>query len=174
MELGTQLRDLPEAVDDRFGNNSLFLGLQEHKIQYMVPPHSMVRGEVLLAGGAVIFGTFCGRLICAQGSVIIKKGAIFEGELEADQVFVDGAVRAVSGPTAALIGLLGRTTPAAVNPVATGLISAFNSKLVEGGLSRLVGRHSLAISNAAEGKADVASRNFAVHGRGFAARYVPF
>lgn len=161
---------LPE---EHFGENSIVLDVREHHIQYMVPPHSLVRGEMLLSGGAVIFGTFCGRLICSKGSVIIKKGAIFEGEIEADQVWVDGEIRALSSGTASLLNLLGASTPAAGKSAAASLARLYPSKPATGGMSRLVGRQQIGVSNAALGKADVASQSFAIHGRDFAARYLP-
>lgn len=161
------------AADEEFGENAVALDLREHQIGYVVPPNSLVRGELLLSCGALIVGSFCGRLVCSKGSVVIKRGATFEGEIEADQVWIDGEVRSLSSNTVVMLSLLGRSTPAGAAPALAGLSSVYKQALVSGSLSRIVGRECIAVSNAAIGKADIASKSFAVHGKNFAARYLP-
>ncbi|MDF2461875.1 MAG: hypothetical protein K0Q43_110 [Ramlibacter sp.] len=173
MDLQTQAPISLPASDEEYGENAVALDLREHQIGYVVPPNSLVRGEVLLSSGALIIGSFCGRLVCSHGSVIIKKGATFEGEIEADQVWIDGEIRPMSANTVVMLSLLSRSTPPGAAPALAGLSGVYTQRLVAGSLSRIVGRECIAVSNAASGKADIASKSFAVHGKNFAARYLP-
>lgn len=164
---------VPTTTRDEFAENAISLDLRTHQIGYIVPPNSLVRGELLLSTGALIVGSFCGRLVCSSGAVIIKHGAVFEGEIEADQVWIDGEVRPVSAPTAQMLSLLSRSTPSGASGAIAGLATTYKQRLAEGDMSRIVGRDAVAISNAAAGKADVASKSFAAHSSKFAARYLP-
>jgi len=161
------------TTEQEQAEQELALDLGEHQIGMVVPSNSLVRGEFLLSAGVVIDGTFCGRLVCSSGSVFIRHSAIFEGEVEADQVWIDGEVRPVSRPTAQIIEQAARSTPPAASRALAGLTATYKKKIAEGDLSRIVGRECVAISNAARGKADVASKSFAAHGSKFAARYLP-
>jgi hypothetical protein len=172
LQFGASDHDLA-ITDDEHSEHAVSLDLKEHQIGFIVPANSLLRGEFLLSTGALILGSVCGRLVCSQGSIIVHRGATFEGEMEADQVFVDGEVRNISGSTAQLLAHTARTTPAAAAGALAGLAGTFKQKIAEGSMSRIVGRQCVAISNMAAGKADIASTNFAAHGRSFAARYLP-
>lgn len=160
--------------DEEYVEHAVELDLREQGIGYVVPVNSMIRGELLLSTGAVIAGTFCGRLVCSQGTVALLKGSVFEGEIEAEKVWIDGDVRNISPATAQLLGLTARTTPEQARPAMGGLINGFRTKLVEGGMSRIVGRSEVCIAASATGRADVCASSFAAHGKKFAARYFPF
>lgn len=175
MEFGQEVEGslaLPTTPDD-FAEGAITLDLREQNIGFVVPPNSLVRGEFLLSTGALIVGSFRGRLVCSRGSVIIQRGATFEGEVEADQVWVDGEVRSVTAPTVQMLTLLTRSTPPAAGSAQACLAGAYKQRLAEGSLSRIVGRECVAVSSSAVGKADIASRSFAAHGSKFAARYLP-
>ena len=164
---------MPATTPEEYTDEAVSLDLRTHQIGFIVPPNSLVRGEFLLSTGALVVGSFCGRLVCSRGAVIIKRGAVFEGEIEADQVWVDGEIRNVSAHTAQVLALLTRSTPAGAAGAIAGLANTYRQRIGEGDMSRIVGREAVAISNAAVGKADVASRSFAAHSAKFAARYLP-
>lgn len=72
--------------------DAISLSLREHNISFTLPFGARLEGRLLLPGGALIFGDFIGDIFCESGSVIVKKGARYQGMAEADQIYIEGEV----------------------------------------------------------------------------------
>ena len=160
-------------VPEEYHEHYLAPDLREMQAVYIVPPKSLVRGEMVLDGGAIIAGAFCGRMICSRGVVAILKGAVFEGEIEADQVWIDGDVRLVSAATANLIALASRSTPKQARGAMATLTGRFKgASLQEGDGSRIVGRQAISVSMSAMGQAVLVSTTHVINSSRFQARCI--
>lgn len=85
---------------------SLEIDLQSHGICWVLPAGGEISvGLLKLPGGALIQGKFSGRIVCKSGSLIVAETSTFEGQAEADRIYVDGLVQAESeGQLSSLMG----------------------------------------------------------------------
>lgn len=114
----------------------LRLSLQDHGIEFFLPPNSRLEVvELKLQGGALIYGEFHGKLVCETGSLMLPRGSKFFGEAEADNLYVEGEVGSY------------RTASGAPK------------------ISKLTGRVMVAVSANASVYADIKSRAFAIHSK---------
>ena len=84
--------DTPQSSD----LGEITLSLRDHHIAFTLPYGARFDGQLLLPCGALIHGDFVGDLFCETGSVLIKKGARFSGQIEADNIYIEGEVLPVS------------------------------------------------------------------------------
>lgn len=133
------IEDLPGSIESDVIN----LDIVNHEISFIVPVGAQIAGEVLLPGGALICGKFSGKIKSSRGSIIIANGAVFEGEAEADSVYIAGSVR---------------------NYKIDGSRSV---------VSKILGHVLIAVSLTAEGQADLRGGSFSVNSGKFSARFIP-
>lgn len=71
--------------------------LSDHKICFVVPLGSTIDAFTIdLPGGILILGALRGRVICQAGSAIVAAGGEFQGDLSADDIYVEGRVTSPS------------------------------------------------------------------------------
>ena len=96
---------------DAAKGSEITLSLRDHGITFTIPFGARMEGKLLLPGGALIHGDFIGDLYCETGAVLIMPGARFSGQLEADEIYIQGEVLPVAGNKRSI--LVARTLVAA-------------------------------------------------------------
>lgn len=67
--------------------------LKAHQICFLVPAGAKIDGHTFdLPGGILILGALRGRVRCSTGSALILAGGEFQGNLEANDVIIEGRV----------------------------------------------------------------------------------
>lgn len=104
--------DMPAPSRPAAHTKTLTLSLQEHDICMVIPAGARIDGHRLdLPGGVLILGALRGTVHCAKGSAIIAAGGEFQGDLEAENIYIEG--RVTSSKTRRKLSMLkarGRTT----------------------------------------------------------------
>lgn len=107
--------------------DEMVIDIKDHKICFVLPAGSSLKGSLLIPGGAIIAGTVEGSIECITGSIIFPKGSIFKGTALAENIFVEGSV---INPGTDRVSLLKAHTMIAVSNLATGradmMARAFN------------------------------------------------
>jgi hypothetical protein len=88
-------RHVPERRNPGQDGGDLVLDLRDHEICWVLPPGSALTGTLDIPGGALVQGTFVGRLRCARGSLVVAADGEFTGEADADRIYVDGTIRSI-------------------------------------------------------------------------------
>lgn len=110
---------------------------------FILPPGSVVTGNIRIPGGALIQGTISGGIICEKGSLILAPGSKFRGVGEADKVFVGGTVsKPKEGSTPVKSSLMARTlmaisAEAVVHADIAARMFAINSQNVIGSIATI-------------------------------------
>lgn len=67
--------------------------LENHSICMVIPAGSVMDGgNMRLPGGILVLGALRGKVTCSTGSAIIGGGGEFQGQLEANDVLIEGIV----------------------------------------------------------------------------------
>lgn len=67
--------------------------LENHSICMVIPAGSVVDGGTMrLLGGILVLGALRGKVTCGTGSAIIGGGGEFQGQLEANDILVEGNI----------------------------------------------------------------------------------
>lgn len=78
---------------------TLSLSIKEHDICFVVPAGARIDAHRLdLPGGILVLGALRGSVFCSQGSAIIARGAEFQGELDATNIYVEGRITSPKNP----------------------------------------------------------------------------
>lgn len=78
---------------------SFSASIQGHQICFSVPAGSVIDAHSIdLPGGILILGALRGRVRCLTGTAIIAKGGEFQGNLEANDVLVEGKITSPDSP----------------------------------------------------------------------------
>lgn len=103
------MREMPNAPDDDDAYDRLSplvegqtpvqmegayqVRLESNNICMLIPAGAIVDGGTMrLPGGILILGALRGKIICESGSAIIGSGGEFQGQIEADDVLIEGNV----------------------------------------------------------------------------------
>jgi len=71
----------------------LDLSLKEHEICFVVPAGAKIDANTLdIPGGILILGALRGKVFCSRGSAIIASGGEFQGEMDAENIYVEGII----------------------------------------------------------------------------------
>lgn len=92
MSNNIQKKSPAEERSKEKGSGELTLSLRDHNIGFSLPFGSRMEGKLFLPSGALIQGDFIGDIYCETGDVIITKGARFSGQIEADNIYIEGEV----------------------------------------------------------------------------------
>lgn len=78
------------AIPDAFDEVTYVLG--DHNVAFFLAPGDVVQGNLTLRRGALIQGEVLGDVISDAGSVIVTAGGVVRGSIEAQRIFIEGAV----------------------------------------------------------------------------------
>lgn len=121
----------PEAAASSTGAElrTLSLSIKEHDICFVVPAGARIDAHRLdLPGGILVLGALRGSVFCSSGSAIIAKGAEFQGELNAANIYVEGRITSPKNPRQ-ISRLRARGTTTAEGQ-STGGLAAFGASAV--------------------------------------------
>jgi len=107
----------------------LDLSLKEHGICFIVPVGAKIDAHTLdLPGGILVLGALRGKVFCSKGSAIIASAGEFQGELDAENVYVEGAItssKAIPGGISKVIARGSQETKPDGSVVTLGGLAAF-------------------------------------------------
>lgn len=120
--------------------HELELALRDHQIGFVLNPGEQIIGHLRLQRGALIHGYVHGSVECAQGSVIITETGCVLGDISADRVLVEGAIKSnPNQPKHQVIGkhLISISSVASVDADLASKAFALHSTSIQGALKTL-------------------------------------